>query len=302
MSAVSPIRTTLISNHVTGARAVPAQDIEIAGFRSLVAKSAASVEQPPCAISTAASANSTASHSDDAAYVAWQEAAETERLQWKQWSETSLQRSSADLLPRMTRDDASALQALVDRGTMTWAEINTALTAKIKSATSQELDRQKAQLGRTPASWRQVDEAWEAQKAWGRAMMDGEAEIRARFEEKSAGLFAEDPGTGPAALEKLVAQQQVMDGLWNRANAERAVLARKMGPEPRPAVVGRVAPFQYALAKAQHTPEETEAMNKLDAAGFADLTGLMAVIGILAREVADNVDTALDRTFPAAVP
>jgi hypothetical protein len=223
-------------------------------------------------------------------------------LQWKQWSETNLQRSCADLLPRMPRDDASALQALVDRGTMTWAEIDTALTAKIKSEISQELDRQKAQLSRTPASWRQVDEAWEVQKAWSSAMMEGEAEIRARFEEESVGLFAEDPGTGPAALEKLIAQQQVMERLWNRANEERAALARKLGPEPRPAIVGRVAPYQYALAKAQHTPEETEAMSKLDAAGFARFTGSMAVIGNLAREVADNVDTALDRAFPAAAP
>ena len=234
----------------------------------------------------------TARTPEETADTAWATAAESERLNWKQWVETNLRRNSIDLLPRIPRDDAAKLEALAASGAMNWTEINAALDAKIKLATSQKLADQKQELDLRPPSWQQVEDDWTAHNEWNKAKAAGESEIWSRYFAKSSEAYANDPVTevGPAALEHLLAREKVIDELGRARDKELAELAQKFGAEPaRPtASPMRATPYLYATAASQLTSAETDAMNRLDGC-FTASGSMTKTISDVAGEIISNV-------------
>lgn len=175
---------------------------------------------------------------------------------------------------------------------MTWPEINAALEAKIKLATSQGLAQRKQELDHTPPSWRQIEDDWTAHSEWNKAKANGEGEIWSRYFAKSSEAYANDPVTevGPAALEHLVAREKVIDELARARDKELAELAQKLGAEPaRPTISPmRARPYSYATVASQLTSAETDAMNKLDAC-FTASASMTTTIADVAGEIIGNV-------------
>jgi len=213
-----------------------------------------------------------------------------------QWIDTDPPRGSVALLPALPHQDAIMLALLVASGQMTWPEINAALDAKVKLATVDKLDRHRQQHGATPPSWRHED-AWAAHRAWHEARRTGEREIWARYNAKCDAVFANAPapsGARARAHDDLLNREQVLDVFRMARDDEFAELTQRLGPQPsRPATFpARPMPVQSAMVRCRLSAEETDAIDKLDEAGFTASAGMRDIIEDLAREIADEIANA----------
>jgi hypothetical protein len=299
MSHVSPLRITLLSSKLPEARAYTRQDLE--AFSSLMSTTDRTLAQPKTSAPTTAS-------SEKVTRPFSQTAVETPPTDVRTSSPSlrDLCRGSIDLFPRLSREDAVELEALAANGQITWGEINAALDAKMKQATVEGLLRDRRRLERKPQSWLDADaardSAWEKYNAWTRAWTAGESEIRARYDEKSSGLFREDPGTGPAAMEKLLAQVKIKDDLDTDMQKELAELAQKLGPKPpMPSNAFYLPPWSTAFAWSRLTTTESEALEKLNATGFTGSANMERAINGLVGEITRTIVTWYEKEQQASL-
>ena len=203
---------------------------------------------------------------------------------------------------KLPESDRAKLQALVDEGHVTWADINAALDARIKQATNALLTQQSDALNKMPASWQARQDAWTANQSWDLARREGRAAICARYGEKVADVMASDPGategtdTDPQATAKLMARQGILDRYRQIMDQELTALDQRLGPQPpRPNTlpVG-FNPYEMAQFEARLTKQETMAAVKLAAVGGALSGALKDAIGHLAGEITQNVAKAVD--------
>lgn len=221
----------------------------------------------------------------------------------RNWIDGNFRRTSRDLAANMSDDDKAKLQALVDTGQLGWEDIDAALDAKIKLATTEMLTGQSADLNKMPSGWQASKDAWQAYQDWDLAERAGKSEIYARYSEKFAEIMASDPGptegtdTDPHALEKLMAREGVLDRYRKIRDQELADLSQRLGQQPaRPTTLPVGAnPYEIALFEGRLTPADTTAMAKLDAAGFTSSGAFKDALTRLASEISTNVANALSR-------
>ena len=291
-----PIQIRLISGHTSGLRFNASQSHEKEGFKSLLASAATTSPQ------ARASNASTAGNSDEPAEPA--PGAESLPLQLCYLPPHALYRTSMDLFPRLSHQDASKLEALAASGQMTWPEIKAALDAKIKLVASDELLRDRQQLERKPQSWYEAEEAWDAYDDWKSTKAFGEMDILSRYSEKASEVYANNPvtETGPSALEHLLARERVVEDLARARDEELSVFAKKLGPQPPrsakfPTVV---APWNIAFGLTRLTSSESEALEKLNAAGFTGSSNMDTAISGLVGEIAGNIVAWYEREQQAS--
>jgi hypothetical protein len=169
-----------------------------------------------------------------------------------EWLAIGLPHNSSHLFARLPLGDAVQLAALVGTGQMTWPEVNAALDAKIKLATTQLRGRRGA-----PA---------DPHEAWEDARRAGEDEIWARYHAKCDAVFADDTAVDETDLWSTAAlryREQILNRLRGERDRALAALSRRLGPQPPRQTC--TAPRIPAM---QLTAIERDALRKLDASGF----------------------------------
>jgi len=215
----------------------------------------------------------------------------------KAWIEGNFRRSSRDLAASLPDADREKLQALVDEGKTSWAEIDAAFDARIKQVTASQLAAQSTALDKMPADWQARKDAWDAYQNWGMARREGRAVISARYGEKVAELMVADPGptegtdTDPQATAKLLARQGVLDRYRQVMDQELASLDERLGaqpPRPNALPVG-FNPYEIAQFEAHLSPADKIAAAKLGGMAFNPSDALKDAIDRLASEIVANV-------------
>jgi hypothetical protein len=215
------------------------------------------------------------------------------------WVSDNFRRTGADLIADLSAEDRASLQGIVNSGQMTWDDVQTALEAKIKTATTEQLSAQKDQLDKMPASWQKVLDAQAASQSWDRAMMEGRSAIMKAFLAAYDAVMANNPGPvdgtdiDPHALQKLTAGEGTLDRCREIRDRDLADLEKRLGPKPRmPAFPVGGNPFAVAMFEARPTLAETTAANKLAQAGFVPSESFGKSLDNLVGEITANVGKA----------
>lgn len=169
-----------------------------------------------------------------------------------EWLAVGLPHNSSRLFPRLPFLDAVQLAALVGTGRMSWAEVNAALDARIKQALA-------SQRGRPD----EPDEAGE------QARQMAEDEIWAHYHAMCDAVFADDTAApaDPWSREQLRERERVLNRLRSERDRALAALDRRKGPLPRAS--SAMQPEPAAGARMHISAAERDALDKLDATGFA---------------------------------
>jgi len=215
------------------------------------------------------------------------------------WVSDNFHRTGADLVAGLSAEDRACLQDLVQSGQMTWNDIQTALDAKIKTATNGQLSAQKDQLDKMPASWQKVLDAQAASRDWDKAMMEGRSAIEKAYLAAYETVMAHDPGPAdgtdidPRALQKLMAREGTLDKYRDIRERDLADLEKRLGPKPRmPAFPVGGNPFAVAMFESRLTPAEAAAADKLAQAGFVPSESFAQSLDKLVGEITANVGKA----------
>ena len=215
------------------------------------------------------------------------------------WVNDNFHRSAADLVADLSVEDRASLQGLVDSGQMTWNDIQTALDARIKTATNEQLSAQKDELDKMPASWQKVLDVQAASQSWDKALMEGRSAIEKAYQVRYEAVMANDPGptegtdTDPRALQKLMAREGTLDAYREIRERDLADLEKRLGPKPRmPAFPVGGNPFAVAIFESRLTPAEAAAADKLAQAGVVPSESFGVSLDNLVGEITANVRKA----------